>query len=86
MSENVRLKETPLPESGFRPHIRPPVDHWLTPSPIAVNTSASPIRQDYCQTASRTPIMAYDITGYPMLMRKSLRLRLSSDVITAGDA
>ena len=86
MSENVRLKETPLLESGFRPHIRRTVNHWLTPSPIAVNTSATPVRQDYYQTASRTPMMAYDITGYPMLMRKSRRLRLSGDVITAGDA
>jgi hypothetical protein len=30
-------------------------------------------------------MMAYDITGYPLLMRKSRRLRLSGDVITAVD-
>ena len=34
-------------------------------------------RRVYCQTASSTPMMAYDITGYPLLMRKILRLRPS---------
>ena len=33
--------------------------------------------RDYCQAASRTPISAYEISGYPLLMRKSLRLRPS---------
>ena len=50
VSGNVRSGATPLPEGGFRP--RTPATCLVTPALRA-----------YCQTASRTPMMAYEITG-----------------------